>query len=144
MLVTLLACVGWKTYFQLTQAATTPNGSQMTSFHLYIIKKLVSLFSRFKLSSPYLIVHLSFSTVTRISPRLASTIVLPESRHATRAMASWFSRMNLRIVFRTLRRWMKLVCAHWTCAALAFRMARSMPSAVEGLMRPRDCPVAGA
>jgi hypothetical protein len=135
---------GFETHFQLTQAATTPRGSQMTSFDLYIIKKLVSLFSLFKLFSPCLMVHLSFSTVTNISPRLASTIVLPESRHAILAMISWLLRMNFNIVFSTLRRCMKLVCAHLTCAAFAFSIARSMPSAVEGLTRPSASPVAGA
>lgn len=100
----VLLLKGDKTHFQLTQAATTPSGSHMTSFDLYIIKKFVSRFSLFKLFSPCLIVHLSFSTVTKISPRLASTIVLPESRHAILAIVSWLLRINLSIVLSTLRR----------------------------------------
>ena len=78
----------YSTHFQLMQAATTPNGSQRTSPDLYIIKKLVGRLPGFKLFSPCTIVHFSFSTVTSISPRMASIFVLPESRHATLAMAS--------------------------------------------------------
>jgi len=44
----------------------------------------------------------------------------------------------------TLRRSLKVVAAHFFCAAAACSMARSMPSGVEGLMKPRSCPVAGA
>lgn len=83
------------TYFQLTHAATTPNGSHLTSFFLYIIKKLVGLLSGVKAFSPWSIVHLSFSAVTRISPKLESTRVLPLSKHAAAEMVCWFSRTNL-------------------------------------------------
>lgn len=84
-----------RTYFQLTQAATTPSGSHRTSFFLYIIKKLVGRLSGFRAFSPWLMVHLSFSAVTRISPKLESTRVLPLSRQAAVEMVFWFSRTNL-------------------------------------------------
>lgn len=77
-----------KPYFQLTQAATTPNGSHRTSLTLYIIKKFVGRLSAFNALSPCVIVHFNFSAVTRISPNEASTRVLPESRHAAVAMVS--------------------------------------------------------
>lgn len=77
-----------RAYFQLTQAARTPNGSHRTSLCLYIIKKLVGRRSGLNAFSPCWIVHFNFSTVTRISPNIASTLVLPESRHATVAMSS--------------------------------------------------------
>ena len=95
LLVDVQLCSSIQTYFQLTHAATTPNGSHLTSFDLYIIRKLVGLFSGRSAFSPCLIVHFSFSTVTKISPSEASTFVLPESRHATVAMVSWLSRMKL-------------------------------------------------
>ena len=76
------------TYFQLTHAASTPNGSQRTSLYLYIIKKFVGRCSGLNAFSPCSIVHLSFSTVTKISPKLASTMVLPESRQANLAIVS--------------------------------------------------------
>ena len=77
-----------RAYFQLTHAASTPSGSQRTSLCLYIIKKFVGRRSGVNALSPCSIVHLSFSTVTSISPKLASTMVLPESRHASLAMIS--------------------------------------------------------
>ena len=76
------------TYFQLTQAATTPNGSHLTSLCLYIIKKFVGVHSGRKALCPCFIVHCNFSTVTNISPKDASILVLPESRHATVAILS--------------------------------------------------------
>ena len=76
------------TNFQLTQAATTPSGSHLTSFSLYIIKKFLGRRSDRNASSPCCMVHFSFSTVTKISPSDASIIVLPESRHAALAMTS--------------------------------------------------------
>lgn len=79
---------GKEAYFQLTHAARTPNGSQRTSLCLYIIKKFVGRRSGLNAFSPCWIVHFSFSRVTRISPSIASTLVLPESRHATVAMSS--------------------------------------------------------
>lgn len=79
---------GMKAYFQLTHAARTPNGSHRTSLCLYIIKKLAGRRSGLNAFSPCWIVHFNFSTVTRISPNIASTLVLPESRHATVAMSS--------------------------------------------------------
>lgn len=48
---------GKDAYFQLTQAATTPNGSHLTSLCLYIIKKFVGLRSGRNAISPCLIVH---------------------------------------------------------------------------------------
>lgn len=86
-------CEDVQTYFQLTQAATTPIGSHLTSLSLYIIRKFVSLLSGRNAFSPCCIVHFSFSTVTSISPRDASILVLPESRQAVVAMVSWFSSM---------------------------------------------------
>ena len=83
------------TYFQLTQAATTPNGSHLTSFCLYIIKKFVGLFSGLNAFSPCCMTHFSFSAVTRISPKLASTFVFPESKHDIVAIVSWFASMYL-------------------------------------------------
>lgn len=83
------------TYFQLTHAATTPRGSHLTSFFLYIIKKLVGRLSGFRAFSPWSMVHFSFSAVTRISPKLESTLVLPLSRHAAVEIVFWFSRINL-------------------------------------------------
>ena len=67
----------------------------MTSLSLYIIKEFVGRFSGQSAFSPCLIVHCSFSTVTSISPSRASTLVLPESKHATVAIVFWFSRMYL-------------------------------------------------
>lgn len=84
-----------ETHFQLTQAATTPSGSHLTSLCLYISKKFVGLLSAFNAFSPCCIVHFNFSTVTRISPRKASILVFPESRHAILAIDSWFSRTYL-------------------------------------------------
>lgn len=75
-------------YFQLTHAVRTPNGSHRTSLCLYIIKKFVGRRSGLNAFSPCWIVHFSFSRVTRISPSIASTLVLPESIHATVAMSS--------------------------------------------------------
>lgn len=75
-------------YFQLTHAATTPNGSHRTSLYLYIIRKLVGLLSGLSAFSPCCMVHFNFSTVTKISPRDASTFVFPESRQAAVAMVS--------------------------------------------------------
>ncbi len=75
-------------HFQLIQAASTPKGSQRTSLCLYIMMKLVGRRSGWSTFSPCLIVHWSFSMVTKISPTIASTFVLPESRHATVAMSS--------------------------------------------------------
>ncbi len=154
-------------YFQLTQAATTPNGSHRTSLTLYIIKKFVGRFSALNAFSPCVMVHFSFSVVTRISPNEASIRVLPESRHAAVAMTSWFSRMYL--VRRSFRQigWsqplgddelyhayfsrvrstfllcLKLVLPHSTCASLALTMALLIPSAVAGFTRPRERPLAG-
>ena len=84
-----------ETYFQLTQAARTPRGSQRTSFFLYSIRRFVGRRSGRRAASPCLMVHCSFSAVTRISPKLASILVLPESRQATVAMRSWLLRMYL-------------------------------------------------
>lgn len=83
------------THFQLTHAATTPNGSHRTSFFLYIIRRFVGLLSGLSAFSPWSIVHLSFSAVTSISPKLESTLVFPESRHAAVDIVSWLSSMNL-------------------------------------------------
>lgn len=132
------------THFQLTQAATTPKGCHITSCHLYAINRLPGLFSLLRLSSPCLMTHLNFSAVTNISPNIASTIVFPESKQATRAIASWFSSTNFNIVLSTFLRWANVVCAHSVCASVALAIARSMEEVVEGLMRPRDSPVAGA
>ncbi len=79
---------GPPTYFQLTQAATTPNGSQRTSLALYAMRKVVGRRSGRKAVSPCKMVHLSFSAVTKISPKEASIMVLPESRHAAVAIDS--------------------------------------------------------
>lgn len=154
------------TYFQLTHAARTHNGSQRTSLCLYINRKFVGRRLGFNASSPCLIVHCSFSTVTSISPSIASTLVLPESRHAKVAIVSWLSRMCLRkgsgcqpievvemctaaaptyfsIVRKTFRRWLKVVFAHSCWASVAFTTALSIPSRVAGLIWPSDCPLAG-
>ena len=80
--------IGREACFQLTQAATMPNGSHRTSLCLYIIRKLVGLLSGRSAFSPCFMVHCSFSTVTNVSPSMASTFVFPESRHATVAMVS--------------------------------------------------------
>ena len=77
-----------KTYFQLTHAAMTPKGSHLTSLSLYIMRKFVGLLSGRNDFSPCRMVHFSFSTVTKISPRDASILVFPESRHAIVAMIS--------------------------------------------------------
>lgn len=45
--------------------------------------------------SPWSIVHFNFSAVTRISPKEASTLVLPESRQQAVTMSSWWSRTYL-------------------------------------------------
>ena len=89
-------------------------------------------------ASPFAIVHLSFSHVVRISPNAASVIVLPESRTATCAIASWFSTMKRSIVRMSRRRAAYDDSTHTRCAAraratVAFTsaadMAGSVPSA---------------
>ena len=102
MSILRLLSTGCKAYFQLTKAAMTPKGSHLTSLYLYIKTKFVGLFSGLTDLTPCFIFNFSFSTVTNISPREASTSVLPESRHATRAMVPWLSRMYLRRQSRQL------------------------------------------
>ena len=85
-----------ETHFQLTQAATTPSGSHLTSLCLYHIKKFEGLLSAVKAFSPCFIVQFNFSIVTKISPRKASILVFPESRHAIVAIDSWLSRTYLK------------------------------------------------
>jgi hypothetical protein len=45
---------------------------------------------------------------------------------------------------RTARRWRKVVVAHFVCAFWACLMALSTAVGVDGLMKPRNWPVAGA
>ena len=70
-------------------------------------------------ASPFAMVHLSFSHVVRISPNAASVIVLPESRTATCAIASWFSTMKRSIVRMSRRRAANDDSTHARCAARA-------------------------
>jgi hypothetical protein len=48
------------------------------------------------------------------------------------------------MVRRTARRWRNVVSAHVVCAARAWSIARSIAAGVDGLMNPRNWPVAGA
>ncbi|KAH6605612.1 hypothetical protein Trco_004765 [Trichoderma cornu-damae] len=95
-------------------------------------------------SSPCASVHWIFSTVTRISPSWASTMVLPLSRQATVQICSALSMTCFISDRSTAFRCANVVPAHAFCAAAAAATARSMPSAAVGSTSPRNRPVAGA
>ena len=160
---------GGETYFQLTQAARMPRGSQRTSFFLYSMRRFVGRRSGRRAASPCLMVHCSFSAVTRISPKLASILVFAGVETGdcgyevlvvedvsvwdcgsvcTRApvccsILLTVSPTYLNIVFSTFLRCAKVVFAHSTCASFALAIARSIPAVVEGLTWPSIRPVAG-
>lgn len=109
-----------------------------------------------------MIVHFSFSAVTNNSPKDASILVFPESRHAAVEMVSWLSSKNLKRVacqftdfdgdweqmyfskvFSTRLRSAKLVFAHSSCTAAACDIAASIEAGLAGLTDPSSLPLAG-
>jgi hypothetical protein len=108
------------------------------------MSRLVDLREVFKAFSPCLIVHCSFSTVTRISPKQASTFVFPLSKQHTVTISSCWSNTYCNRVFNSRRRWEKDVLDHATCATVAFSMATSISLALLGVIgEPRERPSAG-